>query len=79
MNINVMGCRAVFTGASLTKPTCHVYSPWSARSNLGPKLMSFINLQVEGVPVVIKKLVKKEEAEAIIEKLKEVGAVVVME
>lgn len=34
---------------------------------------------VEGVPVVIKKLVKKEEAEAIIEKLKEVGAVVVME
>lgn len=33
---------------------------------------------VETVPVVIKKLVKKEEAETIIAKLKEVGAVVVM-
>jgi ribosomal protein L7/L12 len=35
--------------------------------------------QVESVPVVIKKLVKKEDAEIIIAKLKEVGAVVVME
>eukprot|EP00959_Pyramimonas_sp_CCMP1952_P125776 2630266-Pyramimonas_sp.AAC.1 len=34
--------------------------------------------EVETVPVVIKKLVKKEEAETIIAKLKEVGAVVVM-
>jgi len=34
---------------------------------------------VESVPVVIKKLVKKEDAEIIIGKLKEVGAVVVME
>lgn len=47
-----------------------------AVTNLGLKEAKDL---VEGVPVVIKKLVKKEDAEEIIAKLKEVGAVVVME